>query len=72
VLASAEIQIAERAHLSLEVLLSLTSLLTPVLNMENKTYDNLLQTVVEGGEGGDRATTTLGFDLNGPIMPTLA
>ena len=70
--ASAEIQITERAHLSLEALRSLTSLLTPVLNMENKTYDNLLQTVVEGGEGGDRATTTLGFDLNGPIMPTLA
>jgi hypothetical protein len=63
--ASAEIQITERAHLSLEALRSLTSLLTSLLNMENQTYDNLLPTFVDGGEGGDRATTTLGSDPHG-------
>jgi hypothetical protein len=58
----AEMRIAERPHLSKEALLSLTSLLSPP-DPEGPVHDNLLQTVVDGCKGGERAaTTTSGSD----------
>jgi len=53
----AEMRIAERPHLSKEALLSLTSLLSPP-DPEGHVHDNLLQTVVDGCKGGERAATT--------------
>ena len=53
----ADIKIAERPHLSKEALLSLASLLSPA-KPEGHVQDNLLQTVVDGCKGGERAATT--------------
>lgn len=53
----AEIKIAERPHLSKEALLSLASLLS-LPDPEGHVHDNLLQTVVDGCKGGERAATT--------------
>ncbi len=54
----AEIKIAERPHLSKEALLSLTSLLSTLHDLEDHVHDNLLQTAVNGCKGGQRAATT--------------
>ncbi len=61
----AEMRIAERPHLSKEALLCLTSLLATPLTIEDSARDNLLQTVVDGCEGGQRAATT----TSGPDDP---
>jgi hypothetical protein len=53
----AEIKIAERPHLSKKALLSLASLLS-LPDPEGHVHDNLLQTVVDGCKGGERAATT--------------
>ena len=53
----AEIKITERPHLSKESLLSLASLLS-LPDPEGHVHDNLLQTVVDGCKGGERAATT--------------
>jgi len=53
----ADIKITERPHLSKEALLSLASLLSPA-KPEGHVQDNLLQTVVDGCKGGERAATT--------------
>ncbi len=59
----AEIKITERPRLSKEALLSLTSLLPAPHNPEDHDRDNLLQTAVDGCEGGHRgATKTSGPD----------
>ena len=55
----AEIKITERPHLSKEALLSLTSLLSTAHDLEDHVHDNLLQTVVDGCKGGQRAATTV-------------
>ena len=58
----AEIKITERPRLSKEALLSLTLLLPPH-NAKDHGRDNLLQTAVDGCEGGRRgATKTSGPD----------
>jgi len=57
---SSDVQIAEQPVLSKEALLSLTSLIAPLLDITNH---NLPQTVVDGCKGGQRgATTTSGSD----------
>ena len=53
----ADIKITERPHLSKEALLSLASLLS-LPDPEGHVHDNLLQTVVDGCKGGERAATT--------------
>ena len=53
----AEIKITERPRLSREALLSLTSLLTTPHNPKDHRRDNLLQTGVDGCEGGRRGAT---------------
>jgi hypothetical protein len=59
----AEIKITERPPLSKEALLSLTSLLPTPHNPNDHNRDNLLQTAVDGYEGGQRgATKTSGPD----------
>jgi DNA invertase Pin-like site-specific DNA recombinase len=55
---SAEVMIAEQAHLSSEALLNLTSILASPLDTEGRTHDNLAQTVIDGCKGGYRAATT--------------
>ncbi len=55
---SAEMKIAQQPLLSKEALLSLTSLLVTLPNIEDRVHDNLLQTVVDGCKGGHRAATT--------------
>ena len=54
----AEIRIAERPRLSKEALLSLTVLLPTPHNPKDHGRDNLLQTAVDGCEGGHRGATT--------------
>jgi hypothetical protein len=49
------VQIVEQPHLSKEALLSLTSLIAPILD---NTDHNLPQTVVDGCKGGQRGATT--------------
>jgi hypothetical protein len=61
----AEIKIGERPRLSKEALLSLTSLLSTPHNPKNHDWDNLLQTAVDGCEGGHRGATT----ISGPDIP---
>jgi hypothetical protein len=62
---AAETKIAEQAHLSREALLSLTSLLAPLLDTESNADDILLQTVLDECNGGHRsAITTSGPDPN--------
>jgi hypothetical protein len=57
---ASHVQIVEEPHLSSEALLSLTSLIAPMLDITNR---NLPQTVVDGCKGGQRgATTTSGLD----------
>jgi len=57
---AAHVQIVEQPLLSKEALLSLTSLIAPLLDVTNH---NLPQTVVDGCKGGQRgATTTSGSD----------
>jgi hypothetical protein len=63
---SAEIKIVERAHLSRDALLSLTSLLATRLDPEASVHDNLPHTGVDGCKGGHRAATT----THGPDDPT--
>ena len=59
----AEIKISERPHLSKEALLSLASLIASQHDSKDHGHDNLLQTAVDGCEGGRRgATTTSGPD----------
>src|ERR1700676_263832 len=59
----AEIKITERPRLSRETLLSLTTLLPTLHNSKDHGRDNLLQTAVDGCEGGRRgATKTSGPD----------
>jgi len=59
----AEIKIAEQPHLSKEALLSLTFLVSPPLDPKDHVHGNLLQTAVDGCEGGGRgATKTSGPD----------
>ena len=53
----AEIKITERPRLSREALLSLTSLLPTPHNPNDHGRDNLLQTAVDGCEGGRRGAT---------------
>jgi hypothetical protein len=60
----AEIKITGRPHLSKGALLSLASLLSPP-DPEGHVHDNLLQTVVDGCEGGQRVATTTSEDPNG-------
>jgi hypothetical protein len=56
-------EIKDRAHLGKEALLTLASLLTTVLTSADAEHDNLLQTAVDGGNGGQRdATATSGRD----------
>jgi hypothetical protein len=55
---SAEMKIAHQPLLSKEALLSLTSLLVTLPEIEDRVHDNLLQTVVDGCKGGHRAATT--------------
>jgi hypothetical protein len=55
----AEIKIQERPRLSKEALLSITSLLSTPHNPKSHDRDNLLQTAVDGCEGGHRSATTL-------------
>jgi hypothetical protein len=61
----AEIKISERPSLSREALLSLTSLLPTPHNPKDPGRDNLLQTAVDGCEGGRRGATT----ISGPDDP---
>ena len=62
----AEIKITERPRLSMEALLSLTLLLpTPHNSEKNTGRDTLLQTAVDGCEGGRRGATT----ISGPDDP---
>ncbi len=59
----AAITTIEPAHLSKEALLHLTSLLATRLPAEGQIHDNLLPTVVDEHNGGQRgATTTSGPD----------
>ena len=59
----AEIKITDRPRLSKEALLSLTLLLPAAHNPHDHDQDNLLQTAVDGCEGGHRgATKTSGPD----------
>jgi len=59
----AEIKITDRPRLSKEALLSLTLLLPTAHNPHDHDQDNLLQTAVDGCEGGHRgATKTSGPD----------
>ena len=53
----AEIKITEQPRLSKEALLSLTSLLSTAHNPNDHDRDNLLQTAVDGCEGGHRGAT---------------
>jgi hypothetical protein len=63
---STDIKISNRAHISIEALLSLASLFAPLLDPESNTHDNLVQTDPEACKGGDRgATTTAGPKSNG-------
>jgi len=55
---SAEMKVAQQPLLSKEALLSLTSLLVTLPDIEDRVHDNLLQTVVDGCKGGHRAATT--------------
>ena len=55
---SAEMKIAQQPHLSKEALLSLTSLLVTLPDIQDRVHDNLLQTSVDGCKGGHRAATT--------------
>src|SRR5207302_668244 len=55
----AGIKIQERPRLSTEALLSLTSLLSTPHNPKDHNRDNLLQTAVDGCEGGHRSATTI-------------
>jgi len=60
---SARIKIAERGLLSGEALRGLASLLAPFLDAESTIHDNLLQTALDGCQGGHRAArTTAGPD----------
>ena len=61
----AEIKITERPRLSREALLSLTSLLPTPHNPKDHGRDNLLQTAVDGCEGGRRGAT----EASGPDDP---
>ena len=61
----AEIKPTERPHLSKEALLSLTSLVSSPLGAEDHLHDNLLQTAVDGCEGGCRDATK----VSGPADP---
>jgi hypothetical protein len=61
----AEITIAERPRLSKEALLSLTLLLPTPHNAKDHGRDNLLQTAVDGCEGGRRGATK----ASGPADP---
>ena len=61
----AEIKTTEQAHLSKEALLSLTSLVCAPLGSEDHVHDNLLQTAVDGCEGGCRDATK----ASGPADP---
>jgi hypothetical protein len=54
----AAIPITEKAHLSKEALLHLVSLLATRLPVADQIHDNLLQTVVEEHNGGQRGATT--------------
>ena len=59
----AEIKITERPYLSKDALLSLTYLVPPPLDPKGQVHGNLLQTAVDGCEGGRRgATKTSGPD----------
>ena len=62
---SAEMKITEKPHLSKDALLCLTSLLTTPVDTPDRVHDNLLQTVVDGCKGGQRAATT----TSGPDDP---
>lgn len=55
---SAQMHISDQAHLSRESLLSLTSLLAPLMDSTGRTRDNLLQAVPDECKGGHRAATT--------------
>jgi hypothetical protein len=55
---SAEMKIVDRAHLSRDALLSLTSLLATRRDPEGSVHDTLLHTGVDRYQGGDRAATT--------------
>ena len=60
---AAEMTIAERAHLSRDALLRLTSLLATRLDPEGSVHDTLPHSGDDGCKGGDRAaTTTHGLD----------
>jgi hypothetical protein len=60
---ASHVQIVAQPLLSKEALLSLTSLIAPVLDITNH---NLLRTVVDGCKGGPRgAATTSGSDVEG-------
>src|SRR4030095_7395766 len=62
---SSEIKVSDRAHVSREALLSLASLLAPLLDPESKTHDNLLPSHPARCKGGHRAaTTTAGLNPN--------
>lgn len=52
---SAEIEISERAQLSKQALLALADLVFPAID---RVHDTLLQTAVDGCEGGRRGATT--------------
>jgi len=54
----AALTITEAPHLSSESLLSLASLLSARLHAADQIRDNLLETVVDGREGGQRSATT--------------
>ena len=54
----AAIPITEKVHLSKEALLHLTSLLGTRLPVTDQIHDNLLQTVVDEHNGGQRGATT--------------
>jgi hypothetical protein len=55
---SAAVTITEAPYLSSESLLGLASLLSPRLHPAEQMRDNLLETVVDGREGGQRSATT--------------
>lgn len=55
---AAEMKIAERAHLSRNALLRLTSLVGARRDPDGDAHDTLPQTGVDAGKGGHRATTT--------------
>jgi uncharacterized membrane protein YgcG len=61
----AEIRITDQPRLSKEALLSLTSLLSAAHHPEDHDRDNLLQTAVDGCEGGHRGAT----EASGPDDP---